>query len=114
MILVASGRGSLQVAVRDSIAAERGGGPGDQRRPVQLAVKPVDDSDCKERVEPADEHGAAKGCRKDDQRWSDPAQVLDHLVDAVRLAGVVHLELDRKSTRLNSSHIQKSRMPSSA
>ena len=29
--------------------------------------------------------------------------------------GVVHLAgLDRKSTRLNSSHIQKSRMPSSA
>ena len=25
-----------------------------------------------------------------------------------------HVELDRKSTRLNSSHIQKSRMPSSA
>ena len=27
---------------------------------------------------------------------------------------VGHLNLDRKSTRLNSSHIQKSRMPSSA
>ena len=27
---------------------------------------------------------------------------------------VVHHDLDRKSTRLNSSHIQKSRMPSSA
>ena len=33
-----------------------------------------------------------------------------------RLAGGVHADqcLDRKSTRLNSSHIQKSRMPSSA
>ena len=30
------------------------------------------------------------------------------------LAVVVALLLDRKSTRLNSSHIQKSRMPSSA
>ena len=28
--------------------------------------------------------------------------------------GLEHLEADRKSTRLNSSHIQKSRMPSSA
>jgi len=26
----------------------------------------------------------------------------------------IHVEIDRKSTRLNSSHIQKSRMPSSA
>ena len=30
------------------------------------------------------------------------------------LAAVVLVALDRKSTRLNSSHIQKSRMPSSA
>ena len=29
-------------------------------------------------------------------------------------AGADHLKADRKSTRLNSSHIQKSRMPSSA
>ena len=28
--------------------------------------------------------------------------------------GLIMTELDRKSTRLNSSHIQKSRMPSSA
>ena len=29
-------------------------------------------------------------------------------------AGITEIEQDRKSTRLNSSHIQKSRMPSSA
>ena len=29
-------------------------------------------------------------------------------------AGSINIALDRKSTRLNSSHIQKSRMPSSA
>ena len=35
----------------------------------------------------------------------------------IKLMGVGHIRLmetDRKSTRLNSSHIQKSRMPSSA
>ena len=31
-----------------------------------------------------------------------------------KVANVLHLDKDRKSTRLNSSHIQKSRMPSSA
>ena len=37
------------------------------------------------------------------------------MVDRVRgFADGERLELDRKSTRLNSSHIQKSRMPSSA
>ena len=41
-------------------------------------------------------------------------------VYAIRTQGIPHFELvedpsiDRKSTRLNSSHIQKSRMPSSA
>ena len=30
------------------------------------------------------------------------------------LTGIIFLLIDRKSTRLNSSHIQKSRMPSSA
>ena len=30
------------------------------------------------------------------------------------ILGPIDLHLDRKSTRLNSSHIQKSRMPSSA
>ena len=46
-----------------------------------------------------------------------------HLIVALALIGVVLLQRseggalgmgDRKSTRLNSSHIQKSRMPSSA
>ena len=38
------------------------------------------------------------------------------VVIAYRLAKFygINVELDRKSTRLNSSHIQKSRMPSSA
>ena len=34
--------------------------------------------------------------------------------DGIDLAGIRVVETDRKSTRLNSSHIQKSRMPSSA
>ena len=35
--------------------------------------------------------------------------------DAVQIAAAFHdMGIDRKSTRLNSSHIQKSRMPSSA
>ena len=50
--------------------------------------------------------------------------ILDARLKGKELAGVlkdadlklliVHQQLDRKSTRLNSSHIQKSRMPSSA
>ena len=36
------------------------------------------------------------------------------MADSVGAALLVVLETDRKSTRLNSSHIQKSRMPSSA
>ena len=32
----------------------------------------------------------------------------------LNLEGVPYIDRDRKSTRLNSSHIQKSRMPSSA
>ena len=55
-----------------------------------------------------------------------PVEVRGRAVSAfvVRYAGSVHgylnqcahvpMEIDRKSTRLNSSHIQKSRMPSSA
>ena len=49
----------------------------------------------------------------------DPAldrKAIARLADAVRRAGIrrVSGSVDRKSTRLNSSHIQKSRMPSSA
>ena len=36
------------------------------------------------------------------------------LADFLRFAGRFQLDRDRKSTRLNSSHIQKTRMPSSA
>ena len=46
-----------------------------------------------------------------------PIDPLKRLMAALRQAGypVMHTrEGDRKSTRLNSSHIQKSRMPSSA
>ena len=51
-----------------------------------------------------------------------PEAYLEQLVAALRRAGLVTgkrgagggYTLDRKSTRLNSSHIQKSRMPSSA
>ena len=34
--------------------------------------------------------------------------------DAYRVEGIAHQTQDRKSTRLNSSHITRSRMPSSA
>ena len=35
-------------------------------------------------------------------------------IKALKLNGPSKIRVDRKSTRLNSSHIQKSRMPSSA
>ena len=45
-------------------------------------------------------------------------QLEQHAMDFVLGAGASYMEddvrADRKSTRLNSSHIQKSRMPSSA
>ena len=44
--------------------------------------------------------------------WSDRGALLA-ACDAIIVAGE-NLDQDRKSTRLNSSHIQKSRMPSSA
>ena len=40
-------------------------------------------------------------------------KLIDHVTDTIFPAPQMAL-LDRKSTRLNSSHIQKSRMPSSA
>ena len=44
---------------------------------------------------------------------SDMAQVQSAVAQAQERSGAVHI-LDRKSTRLNSSHSQQSRMPSSA
>ena len=50
---------------------------------------------------------------------SDIIQVIRHVMVRGKVQGVgyrafIEDEADRKSTRLNSSHIQKSRMPSSA
>ena len=42
------------------------------------------------------------------------AELLRHVREAHSLRGAAMTMGDRKSTRLNSSHIQKSRMPSSA
>ena len=42
------------------------------------------------------------------------SNVLEHLPRPDRLLAAIPLLLDRKSTRLNSSHSQQSRMPSSA
>ena len=46
--------------------------------------------------------------------WGARREVQDHRDRRARLVEQFTQELDRKSTRLNSSHIQKSRMPSSA
>ena len=56
----------------------------------------------------------ALGRRLEGKGREDPAlhEELEHL--RARLAEVDGVQQDRKSTRLNSSHIQKSRMPSSA
>ena len=43
-----------------------------------------------------------------------PFLMIDRAVDLVADVSAVGIKKDRKSTRLNSSHIQKSRMPSSA
>ena len=45
---------------------------------------------------------------------STPTTFLKLLASAISQAEIFFVSLDRKSTRLNSSHIQKSRMPSSA
>ena len=57
-----------------------------------------------------------------DQRWTDDEQIvftrrfgpLEETVRSIAQNQRVAPQIDRKSTRLNSSHIQKSRMPSSA
>ena len=43
-----------------------------------------------------------------------PVSLTDEAMDKIAQAMGCAVESDRKSTRLNSSHIQKSRMPSSA
>ena len=49
------------------------------------------------------------------QRWEDRRFIeLPELLRGDELLVVNNARVDRKSTRLNSSHIQKSRMPSSA
>jgi acyl-CoA thioester hydrolase len=48
--------------------------------------------------------------------YRKPARFRDRLTNAMRVTEIRNssLELDRKSTRLNSSHVVESRMPSSA
>ena len=56
----------------------------------------------------------ADGLTMSDDRF-EPDDELDRLVDRADLDGLVRLiDGDRKSTRLNSSHVSESRMPSSA
>ena len=54
---------------------------------------------------------AAKAAADDEGRR---AAIVGIHADSVGLVGTLTDELDRKSTRLNSSHSQQSRMPSSA
>ena len=44
---------------------------------------------------------------------SSMVPIYEQIMEQIK-AQIISGELDRKSTRLNSSHIQKSRMPSSA
>ena len=46
--------------------------------------------------------------------YCDPTEVFDYIRPTETISEQDIQEIDRKSTRLNSSHIQKSRMPSSA
>ena len=48
------------------------------------------------------------------REFSRTLKLRNMLLMLVRIAAVLALALDRKSTRLNSSHSQQSRMPSSA
>ena len=43
-----------------------------------------------------------------------PAYVTNRQIESARIAMTRHIKRDRKSTRLNSSHSELSRMPSSA
>ena len=57
------------------------------------------------------------GLRKGGASWPKVAKAglqVAEVADAVKAADVVMILLDRKSTRLNSSHAIPSRMPSSA
>ena len=56
----------------------------------------------------------AKAETKNEERVEVPASNGGEYVDIVARAGYRDWETDRKSTRLNSSHSAKSRMPSSA
>ena len=58
-------------------------------------------------------------CEMNGRRYHVVGGVVSHAVtnptfDPIAKAGAMHDYLDRKSTRLNSSHIPLSRMPSSA
>ena len=59
-----------------------------------------------------------KGLHKIRQKWNDSKLGRNDISVRIYLSFVVVLAvsllLDRKSTRLNSSHIEESRMPSSA
>ena len=56
----------------------------------------------------------ALGAIKDQHRRSITALMLENTEKALRESGAHGNYQDRKSTRLNSSHVSESRMPSSA
>ena len=67
-------------------------------------------------LQPIRERGGIELIEGENRKLARPALVTNKMADVVANANLIMVAApaDRKSTRLNSSHIQKSRMPSSA
>ena len=51
---------------------------------------------------------------KDGEVWSTPMSLVNEFKKRIWEVDIIKTNKDRKSTRLNSSHVSESRMPSSA
>ena len=78
---------------------------------ARVAVRSIEEGSLAHGPDEALERGAIRRLRHRHLADAEALEVFDRLADALRGSGDHE---DRKSTRLNSSHIQKSRMPSSA